>query len=122
MFKSLKWEDWMGVALGVILLVSPWALGYSAETAATMNALVMGVILVLEEMLELGLHETAEEWIDLAAGAWLIASPFVLGFASVPSAAASAIVVGALTVLFALMAMSSLDEKMGLWWKEHVVH
>src|SRR5512140_1872905 len=121
MFKSLKWEDWMGVALGVILLVSPWALGYSVETAATMNALVMGVILVLEEMLELGLHETAEEWIDLAAGTWLIASPFVLGFASVMPAAASAIVVGALTVLFALAAMSTLDEKMGLWWKEHVV-
>lgn len=119
MFKSLKWEDWMGVALGAILLASPWVLGYSADTAATMNALVMGVILVLEEMLELGMHETAEEWIDLVAGAWLVASPFVLGFAAVTPAAACAIVVGLLTVAFAVAAMSSLDEKVGHWWKEH---
>ena len=48
MFKTLKWEDWLGIALGALLLVSPWIFGYSDSSAATMNALVMGSILVLE--------------------------------------------------------------------------
>jgi SPW repeat-containing protein len=120
MFKALKWEDWVGVGLGMWLLASPWAFGFSDQEAATMNALVMGTILVLEEMLELGVHEMAEEWIDLVAGFWLIVSPFVLGFASHAAAFANTVAVGLFTVLFAAWALSPLDEKFGHWWHDHV--
>ena len=27
MFKALQWEDWLGIALGAWMLVSPWVLG-----------------------------------------------------------------------------------------------
>ena len=47
MFKTLKWEDWVGVGLGVWLLASPWVLGFSDQSAPMMNALIMGSILVL---------------------------------------------------------------------------
>ena len=120
MFKTLKWEDWLGIALGAWLLMSPWALGFSDQSAATMNALVMGTILVLEELLELGVHETIEEWIDLVAGLWLMISPVALGFASQAVASWNTLAVGLLTVLFAAWAMSPLDEKLGHWWHEHV--
>jgi hypothetical protein len=120
MFKSLQWEDWLGIALGAWMLASPWVLGYSDQDAATMNALVMGTILVLEELLELGVHETAEEWIDLVSGLWLMVSPAVLGFASMTAASVNAIVVGVLTVLFAAWALSPLDQRFGRWWHEHV--
>ena len=85
-----------------------------------MNALIMGSILVLEELLELNVHEMAEEWIDLVAGLWLMASPFALGFASLTVAAASTMVVGVLTVLFAVWAMSPLDRTISHWWHDHV--
>ena len=120
MFKTLKWEDWIGVAIGAWMLISPWVMGFSDHQAATMNALVMGTILVLEEMLELGVHETAEEWIDLVAGLWLIVSPAALGFGSLMSASASTIAAGLLTVLFAALAMSPVDEKIDRWWHDHV--
>jgi hypothetical protein len=100
--------------------MSPWALGFSDQSAATMNALVMGTILVLEELLELGVHETIEEWIDLVAGLWLMISPVALGFASQAVASWNTLAVGLLTVLFAAWAMSPLDEKLGHWWHEHV--
>ena len=121
MFKTLQWEDWVGIGLGVWLLASPWMFGFTGESAATMNALIMGTILVLEEMLEAVVHEMAEEWIDIVAGFWLIISPFVLGFATQMSAAANTIAVGLLTVLFAAWALSPLDRKFGLWWREHVM-
>jgi hypothetical protein len=120
MFKALQWEDWLGIALGACLLVSPWVVGFSDHSAATMNALVMGSILVLEELLELDVHEMAEEWIDLVAGLWLVVSPFALGFASLTAAAASTIAVGVLTMLFALWAMSPLDKRISHWWHDRV--
>jgi SPW repeat-containing protein len=120
MFKALKWEDWLGVGLGIWLIVSPWALGYSDQSAATMNALIMGCILVLEEMLEIGVHETVEEWIDVVAGLWLMMSPVVLGFASQTAAAANTLAVGLLTVVFAVWAMSPFDERFSRWWHSHV--
>ena len=120
MFKTLQWEDWVGITLGAWMLVSPWVVGFSGHEAATMNALVMGTILVLAELLELQAHEMVEEWIDLVAGLWLIISPFALGFASLTAAAVSTIAVGVLTMLFAGWAMSTLDEKISHWWHDHV--
>ena len=119
MFKTLKWEDWVGVGLGLWLFVSPWALGYSDLSAATMNAWILGSILVLEDFLEVGVHEDVEEWIDLVAGLWLMVAPFVLGFASATTAAVNAVAVGLLTVLFAAWAMSPLDERLSHWWRSH---
>lgn len=122
MFKTLEWEDWVGIGLGIWLLVSPWALGYSGQAAATMNALILGSILVLEEMLEVGVHEMVEEWIDVVAGLWLIASPFILGFAADTAASVSTVAVGLLTVLFAAWAMSPLDERLSRWWHSRHVN
>lgn len=119
MFKALKWEDWVGIALGVWMLVSPWVVGFSDHSAATMNALIMGTILVLEELLELNVHEAAEEWIDIVAGLWLMISPIALGFASLTPAAVSTMAVGLLTVLFAAWALSPLDETVHHWWHDH---
>ena len=117
MFKALQWEDWLGIALGVWLLASPWALGYSSHEAATMNALVLGAVLVLEELLDLGVHETAEEMIDLAVGAWLIVAPFALGFTQSAAATANSIAVGALTLLFAGWALAEFDGAIAEWWR-----
>jgi hypothetical protein len=120
MFKALQWEDWVGIAIGAWMVVSPWVVGFSDHQAATMNALIMVTILVLEEMLELGAHEVAEEWIDIVAGLWLIVSPAVLGFGSLLPASLSTMAAGLLTVLFAAWAMSPLDERIGRWWHDHV--
>ena len=120
MFKSLQWEDWVGIGLGVWLIISPWTLGFSAQSAATMNALIVGSFLVLEEFLEVVVHELAEEWIDLVAGLWLMVSPFVLGFAAQTVASVNTVAVGVLTVLFAAWALSPLDKKLTDWWHQRV--
>jgi len=119
MFKALQWEDWVRLALGAWMLVSPWIAGFSGHDLATINALLMGSILVFEELLELEVHEMVEEWIDLVAGVWLIVSPFALGFAFLTAATVSTMAVGVLTMLFAVRAMSPF-ETISHWWHDHV--
>ena len=119
MLKSLKWEDWLGVALGVWLLLSPWMFGYAEQSAAAMNALFLGTTLVVLELLNLGLHDDIEEWWDIAAGVWLVVSPFMLGFAQVGAAVINAVGIGLLTIVFAAWALSPLDAKFAPWWREH---
>jgi hypothetical protein len=108
MFKTLRWEDWLGVALGMWLCVSPWALGYS-DNAAVTNALAVGSLLVIFELLDLGPWKNVEEMLDIFAGSWLTISPLVLGFADVTPAALNAVAVGTLTAFFAIWALSPFD-------------
>ncbi len=110
MFKTLRWEDWAGAAIGLWLLVSPWVLGYSENFAVTANAVLFGIVLASAELMHLGRHEDAEEWIDLIAGLWLVASPAVLGFGTLAPALINTVVVGLLTIMFAAWALSPMDE------------
>ena len=40
------WEEWVNVALGLWMIVSPWVVGFSAATGLTWNAVIMGVLVV----------------------------------------------------------------------------
>ena len=122
MFKALKWEDWLGLSLGLWLLLSPWILGYAeSSAAATMNALFLGTALICLELLNLDAHEDLEEWFDIVAGAWLVVSPALLGFIAVTAAAINAVGVGLLTIAFAAWALSPFDQRL-TEWRQHMVH
>jgi hypothetical protein len=41
------WEEWVNLALGVWMIISPWALSYSAYATARDDAIVVGVIVGL---------------------------------------------------------------------------
>lgn len=45
-FVPRAWEEWTEGALGLWLVISPWALGFSTHDHATMNALVSGMVIV----------------------------------------------------------------------------
>ena len=122
MFKTLKWEDWAGAVIGIWLLISPWVLGYSDHFAATANAVLLGIALASAELMHLGKHEGAEEWIDLIAGLWLVASPAALGFGSLAPALINTVVVGLLTILFAAWALSPMDKMIGDRWHGGAMH
>ncbi len=41
------WEEWVDVMLGVLLIISPWALGFASTTTLRWNAVIVGVVVVL---------------------------------------------------------------------------
>ncbi len=112
-----RWQDWASFTLGLWLALSPWLLDYSHDEAATANAAFIGLVLALGSHFEVSFDERSIEWLNLAAGAWLVAAPFILGFSANPEVVANSITVGALAAFLACSALS-LDKELGRWWQQ----
>jgi len=65
--------------LGSVLIFSPWIFGFAAG-AQSQNAWITGIIVVVLSIAALAAFAAWEEWLNLVAGLWAIASPWVLGF------------------------------------------
>ena len=93
------WRDWLMLLLGVWLLISPFALGYAAAQAgmlAVWNPVIVGVAVIVFAIAVLRKTQMWEEWTLLLLGAWLIVSPFILGYAGINVALWNSIIVGLL--------------------------
>jgi hypothetical protein len=98
------WRKWATALLGVNLFAVPWAFGDLGNTVisanASTNAWVVGVCLVVATWrVPIVSGPQTAEVIKAGVGAWLLASPFVLGFAGSLSAW-NAWIVGVLTIAF----------------------
>jgi len=115
MVGTARWQDWTIFGLGLWLAVSPWIVGYDGDHAATCNAAFLGVALALGAHFQIGLDELWTEWVNFAAGLWLLAAPFALGFA-MPSGMGNCIIVGSLVCALAASALH-LEKEMGRLWQ-----
>jgi hypothetical protein len=101
--------------------MSPWICGYAdGQHAATGNAAFMGIALALASHFEVSLDAYSAEWLNLAAGAWLAAAPFFLGFAAAALPAVNCIAVGTLFLALAASALS-LDKEIEKWWHKRFI-
>lgn len=116
---SAKWQNWMSFGLGLWLAVSPWFAGYADDEAATANAVLVGLVLALTSHFEcVACDRASPEWLNLAAGVWLVWAPFALELGS-SAASANSVAVGVLVALLAASALS-LDKQFGrLWQRAH---
>jgi SPW repeat len=92
-------EDWVSVVLGLWLFASRWVLQYG-EITATQNAVLVGFLLIAIEFVEFSAFRVWEEWINVILGAWLVAWPWVLGAALMPTV--NFVIVGLLVLGLAL--------------------
>lgn len=111
------WQDGVNAVLGAWLLVSPWAVGYADETVATANAVVLGLALVAGALGAILVPRAWEEWAEAALGAWLVVSPWILGFAGQTDARMSAVSIGAVVVALALWTIAS-DKDLQTWRRD----
>jgi hypothetical protein len=94
-------RKWATVLLGAYLFIAPWIFGTSGDEASSTNAWIVGACIVVATLrvpIVSGLQ--AARLIKFGLGAWLLASPFVLGFAG-SSAAWNAWIVGTLILTLA---------------------
>lgn len=99
---SREWQDAANLVLGVWLIVSPWLLAYAVEQAPTANAVAVGAIITLAAAAALYAFQQWEEWINVALAAWLLVSPWVLGFGTQQIPTWNQIVVGILVGVMAV--------------------
>jgi O-antigen/teichoic acid export membrane protein len=76
-----SWEDWAGMLLGVLIGFSPWLAGEPHDPAVMWNAFLVGVLVLGLAQLEYVSLQRWEEIGEIACGLWLMASPFVFGYA-----------------------------------------
>jgi len=77
-----QWTDWTIWFLGIWLYLSPWALLFEFEVPATRNAVLLGALIILVEVIKLSAFRGWEEWTNVVLGAWLIASAWALSIAT----------------------------------------
>jgi hypothetical protein len=114
---AARWQDWTSFALGLWLAISPWALDYTQVNAATANAAFLGLAIALGSHFDVSFDDDSAEWFNIAAGLWLVAAPFILGFSGQTVATANSIATGTLIAVLASSALS-LDKEIGKWWQQ----
>lgn len=92
-------QDWINLICGILLFVSPWALGFSGDHMAARAAWVGGVVIFLMGGAALAQFAEWEEWVALIVGALVVIAPWVLGFAAIHAAMWSCVVLGIIVVL-----------------------
>jgi hypothetical protein len=76
-------QDWINLICGVLLFISPWALGFAGDLMAARTAWVGGAIIFVMSLAALVQFVEWEEWVARIVGALVIIAPWVLRFATV---------------------------------------
>ena len=101
-----SWQDVSNFLLGVVLVFSPWLLGYELQQNAASNAHVVGAVIAVMALAALFAFQTWEEWVSGVLGAWLIVSPWVLGFSAHAAATYAHVLIGIATIVLAIWSIN----------------
>jgi hypothetical protein len=122
-----RWQHWVIALSGIWLLVSHLVLRYAEfQSGVLWNTWVVGVaiILVSAGRFIAEIPEPTQDIVHAALGLWLMVSPWVLGFASHPTARNNSLVIGlvvAMTALWAMLVETDLRKSMSDWMHQHHV-
>jgi len=99
-----QWEDWLSMALGVMVIASPWAARQGlGSQVVVLNAVIVGLLVGVVAALELGAFRAWEEWLELAAGLYLVIAPWLLGYSHLRTLTAMHVVLGCLIGALAIL-------------------
>jgi hypothetical protein len=116
MSKKVKhWQDSVNLMVGLWMLASPWALAYQSEARPMWNGVILGILIAVVALYALIQTFAWQEWANAAFGAWLIVSPWVLGFTGLSTVMLNAVIAGAVVLVLAVWALGT-DKDIGGWW------
>jgi hypothetical protein len=113
--KMKHWQDLISLIAGLWMIVSPWALAYQAEARPMWNAVILGGLVAVVAFTAFFQVCAWQEWANMLSGAWLIVSPWVLGFSALSTAMLNAVIVGVVVAALALWALGT-DRDIGGWF------
>jgi hypothetical protein len=97
------WEDCVSMVLGALIALTSWVVGDTGSQTIAANAVIVGILVLAlgaSEFLDL---RRWEEGLETACGLWLIASPFIFGYADAGTLRYWHFVLGAAVVLLAVL-------------------
>jgi predicted ferric reductase len=104
--RKSRWQSWVNLILGIILFLSPWYSVTWSHANSSWNAWICGVLIAVVAIgARFDDFPATISWMNIAIGAWLFISPWVVGFASAASVLAWSVwIIGALVFILALWA------------------
>ncbi|HEY3791940.1 MAG TPA: SPW repeat protein [Bradyrhizobium sp.] len=100
-FRRTSALDCYAVAFGLFLFISPWLFAYVSERVRV-EIWASGAAIVAISIAAIIAFSDWEEWLNLLLGAWLMISPWVLGFVHT-SAMHVSLLIGAMVVFIAAL-------------------
>ena len=89
-----RFQHWLNLVIGALLFIAPWVLGYAGVTGAAWTAWLTGIIIAVVAVIALVQRAQWEDWVELVLGVWVVASPWIIGFAGVADAMWAHVVLG----------------------------
>lgn len=98
---QLRWATGLSIIAGLWLLISPFILGYSDRTNAVWDDVILGIAIAIIAALRLWWFSDMAwlSWLNLILGAWVVISPWVLGFSDQSTAMADNVIVGVIVFI-----------------------
>src|SRR5438445_730342 len=95
-----RWQDWVVVGLGVVLFVTPFLFGGTANSVAASTTYLLGALIALAGVLNAAMKDAGRlELIPAVLAVILFVSPWAFGFSAVTGLAWAAWVIGILVVV-----------------------
>ena len=113
--KVKHWQDPISLIAGLWMIASPWVLAYQSESRPMWNAVILGVLIAAAALGALFKVSAWKEWANVVFGAWLVVSPWVLGFSALQVATLNAVIVGVGVAALAIWALGT-DRDIGGWF------
>jgi len=97
------WEDCVSMALGALIVLTSWLIGDGGSQIVAVNTVMVGILVLALAASEFVDLRRWEESLETACGLWLIASPFVFGYAGAGTLRYWHVVLGIAVVLLAVL-------------------
>ena len=99
------WQDSVEILIALWLFMSPFVLGFTGNSAATVSVLLIASFTLLIAQLGLAEQKPWEEWTNIILALLLIASPWLFGYAFEIVAMLNSVVSGVLIIVFAALSI-----------------
>lgn len=94
-----RWQDWVTLAVGVLLIIAAFVFA-DAGTQAMTTVLVLAIILAVASLIALARPALmADRWVVIGVGVLLVAAPWVMGYADQTALAWSSWIGGVITAV-----------------------
>ena len=107
MKKRYVWQDVVNLYLGIWVLVTPGLNGHRLSAKLAANDVIVGILIAFFAGAALIVFRPWQESINMVLGAWLLVSPWVLGFQAVPSLMWGSVVIGVVVMFCSAVALAN---------------
>ena len=99
MKKAFIGQDFVNLYLRIWAFLTPWVIGHHPGAAVVAKYFIVGILITVLASAAVVAYRPWEEGINISLGAWLLISPWLVGFRAIPSLMWNAVVIGVLVML-----------------------